>query len=73
MSSPPKNHNLKEVYAFEFSEQVQYRRQHGTLPKAKFLSVNQHQKATKITTTKKWSKDPQGPNIQKTKQSTRGK
>ena len=41
---PPKNHNLKEVYAFEFSEQVQFRRQHGTLPKAKFLSVNQQQK-----------------------------
>ena len=44
MSSPPKNHNLKEVYAFEFSEQVQYRTQHGTLPRAKFLSVNQQQK-----------------------------
>ena len=41
---PPKNHNLKEVYAFEFSEQVQYRRQHGILPRAKFLSVNQQQK-----------------------------
>ena len=38
---PAKNHNLKEVYAFEFSEQVQYRRKHGTLPRAKFLSVNQ--------------------------------
>ena len=41
---PPKNHNLKEVYAFESSEQVQFRRQHGTSPRAKFLSVNQQQK-----------------------------
>ena len=38
---PPKYHNLKEVYAFEFSKQVQFRTQNGTLPIAKFLSVNQ--------------------------------
>ena len=41
---PPKYHDLKEVYAFEFSEHVQFRRQNGTLPRAKFLRVNQRQK-----------------------------
>ena len=71
---PPKNHNLKEVYAFEFSEQVQYRRQHGILPRAKFLSVNQQQKRQpRLLQQKNGQRNPQGPNIQKTKQSTRGK
>ena len=37
-------------------KQVQFRRQNGTLPRAKFLSVNQQQKKNKITTTKKYSK-----------------
>ena len=45
---PPKYHNLKEVYAIEFSKQIQIPRQNGTLPRAKFFSVNQQQKKTKI-------------------------
>ena len=50
-----KNHNLKE-----FSEQVQYRRQHGTLPRAKFLSVNQQQKNNQDYYNKKMVKGPLG-------------
>ena len=68
--TPKKYHDLKEVYAFEFSEQVQFRRQKGTLPRAKFLRVNQRQKKNNQDYyKKKWSKNCQGPNIQKTKQS----
>ena len=47
--NPQKYHNLKELYAFEFSKQVQFRRQNGTLPRAKFLSVNQQQKSNQKT------------------------
>ena len=54
-------------------KQVQFRRQNETLPRAEFLSVNQQQKTTKITTTKNYSKDRKGPNIKKTQQSTKGK
>ena len=47
--NPQKYHNLKEVYTFEFSKQVQFRKQNGTLPRAKFLSVNQQQKSNQKT------------------------
>ena len=58
-----KYHNLKKVYAFEFREQVQFRRQNGTVPGAKFLSVNQQQQQQKkkFPTTKTSSKDRQEP------------
>ena len=47
--NPKKYHNLKEVYAFEFSKQVQFRRQKGTWPRAKFPSVNQQPKRNQKT------------------------
>ena len=47
--NPPKYHNLKEVYASEFRKQVQFRRQNGTLPRAKFPSVNQQPKSSQKT------------------------
>ena len=47
--NPQKYHNLKDVYAFEFSKQVQFRRQNGTLPRAKFPSVNQQPKSSQQT------------------------
>ena len=63
----PKNHNLKEVYAFEFSEQVKYRRKHGTLPRAKFLSVNQQQKNNQDYYNKKMVKGSPGTKYSKNK------
>ena len=67
MSSPPKNHNVKEGYAFEFSEQVQFRRKQGTLPRAKFLSVNQQQKHNQDYYNKKMVKGPPGTKYSKNK------
>ena len=65
-SHPPKYHNLKEVYAFEFGKQVQFRRQNETLPRAKFLSVNQQQKSSQKTARdkifKKHNRAPQASN-----------
>ena len=63
---PPKYHNLKEVYAFEFSKQVQFRRQNGTLPGAKFLSVNQQQKNNQDYYNKKVVKRPPETKYSKT-------
>ena len=47
--NPQKYHNLKEVYAFELSKQVQFRRQNGTLPRTKFPSVNRQPKSSQKT------------------------
>ena len=55
---PPKYHNIKEVYAFEFTKQVQFCRQNETLPRAKFLSVNQQQKQNQDYYNKKVVKRP---------------
>ena len=54
----PKYNNLKKVYAFEFSKQVQLRRQNGTLQKAKLISVNKQQKKNQDYHIKKVVKRP---------------
>ena len=64
---PQKNHNVKEVYAFEFSEQVQFRRKHRSLPRAKFLSVNQQQKKPRLLQQKNGQRTPRDQIFKKQK------
>ena len=62
-----KYHNLKKVYAFEFREQVQFRRQNGTVTGTKFLSVNQQQQQKRVSYNKNGVKRPSGTKYSKNK------